>query len=364
MSSIKPDHAPVDPDRSPIFLIGTGRSGTTLLRQILNAHPRIYLTNEAFFYTYERMTHRSVSGSEWLERFFDTFSFAWLRIAPDEVRAVLPASLPRERVFEAFRAIMKIKAAHQGKVRYGEKSPLDTANLGRIFRDFPEARVIYITRDPRATVVSYTRMPWGSSSLTLSSFACRQQLERTAPNFERIHELRLEDLLASPRSELSKILDFVGELWDDAVLDHIRHSPIDDVAPFPWFISATNKKLQAPAGPPLWQRVLSPTWIRIIEQDNKLGMHRYGYLPAPLDREPSAAERLGARLADGPEAIRTIVRWMRAANDIWNWRRRGGRGINPQRSMEAHLKSNPRAWQHYPDFTMPQVPEAAAEERV
>ena len=40
-------------DESPIFVIGTGRSGTTLLRQMLNAHPRIHITHEAGFYSYQ-----------------------------------------------------------------------------------------------------------------------------------------------------------------------------------------------------------------------------------------------------------------------------------------------------------------------
>ena len=169
INSRSPGASVVDPDRSPIFLIGTGRSGTTLLRQILNAHPRIYLTNEAFFYTYERFTPKSLSTSQWLERFFDTFSFAWLQIHPDEVRDALPGDLPRARISEAFQAIMKITAAHHGKVRYGEKSPLNSSNLKQIFRDFPDARVVYIMRDPRATAVSYTRMPWGSSSQPVKS---------------------------------------------------------------------------------------------------------------------------------------------------------------------------------------------------
>ena len=37
----------MNPERSPIFVVGTGRSGTTLLRFMLSAHPRIYITHEA-----------------------------------------------------------------------------------------------------------------------------------------------------------------------------------------------------------------------------------------------------------------------------------------------------------------------------
>ena len=41
-----------DPDEAPVFVVGTGRSGTTLLRQMLDAHPRIHVTHEAAFYFY------------------------------------------------------------------------------------------------------------------------------------------------------------------------------------------------------------------------------------------------------------------------------------------------------------------------
>ena len=43
---------PPDPDRAPIFLIGCGRSGTSLLRSMLNAHPRIYLLQESAFFSW------------------------------------------------------------------------------------------------------------------------------------------------------------------------------------------------------------------------------------------------------------------------------------------------------------------------
>lgn len=144
-----------------------------------------------FFYAYERFTPQSLSGSRWLDRFFDTFSFAWLRIHPDEVR------------------------------------------------------------DPRAKVASYTRMPWGSSSFLFCNRACRSQFKSAEPYLNRIHELTLESLLESPRKVLEKLLAFIGEDWDDAVLDHLKYSPIDDVAPFFWFVGATRKKATIPQGPPL-----------------------------------------------------------------------------------------------------------------
>src|SRR5579871_2540590 len=95
----------VSPDDSPIFVIGTGRSGTTLLRQMLNAHPRIHVTHEAGFYSYARHAPPGLSATAWLERYFETFSFAWLHLDPQVVRDELPQNLPMEQVALAHRAI-------------------------------------------------------------------------------------------------------------------------------------------------------------------------------------------------------------------------------------------------------------------
>src|SRR5436309_1877627 len=100
-------HDVSNPDESPIFVVGTGRSGTTLLRQMLNAHPRIHVTHEAGFYSYTRHAPPALSASAWLERYFQTYSFAWLGLDPQVIRDELPPDLPRARIAEAYRAIMR-----------------------------------------------------------------------------------------------------------------------------------------------------------------------------------------------------------------------------------------------------------------
>ncbi|MEJ8566339.1 sulfotransferase family protein [Elongatibacter sediminis] len=348
-----------DPDRSPIFIVGCGRSGTTLLRQILSSHPRIHLTHEAFFYAYEQYTPKALSSRQWLERYFDTFSFRWLGLKADELREAVPEDLPRDQIHEVFRTIMKRCAARHGKVRYGEKSPLDSKNIERILKDFPDAKLLYIARDPRAIVVSFTRMPWGSNSLLLSGIGCAGQHEAVAPHLNRIHTLTLEELIADPESTLRGVLDHIGEPWDDAVLDHVANGPQDDVPPFPWFESATRRKLAAPSGrEPLWRKTLSPAWIRLLERRNADYMAYFGYEPARLEREPSAWARAGALMGDLPAALRIIGRRIRTMPLMWNFRSSEKRRTDPQLALEAHLEVNPQAWEHYPEFSVPRVPDA------
>lgn len=343
------------PDDAPIFIIGTGRSGTTLLRQMLNAHPRIYVTHEAFFNTYAQYTPKTVPASQWLERYFMTFSFAWMRVDPAEVRSELPAELPRRRIAEAFRAVMRCKARQYDKPRYGEKSPLDVVNLARIFHNFPDPRVIYIMRDPRATVASLRRMPFATSSTLMNSLLCAQQLKLLQAHLKRIHTVRLEDLIADPGPVMQRVLEFVGEPWDAAVLDHIAHSPTDDVAPFPWFESAKHKKPRPDPGSPPWQSKLSPAWVRIIERTNSFGMKHFNYPIAELPREPGRLKQYLIQVGELPGLAASGWRAWRMARRI-RAHFEGRRLYDPQQAMEDHLKTNPRAWANYPGFEMPRVP--------
>ena len=344
------------PDDSPIFVIGTGRSGTTLLRQMLNAHPRIHLTHEAFFYAYARFAHLQPTAGGWLDRYLDTFSFAWTGVDPDEVRSELPAELPHEKMSEAFRAVMRCSARRFEKPRYGEKSPLEVAVVGRILSDYPDPKVIYMMRDPRATVASLDRMPFGAPSTLLNGMLCAGQVELLIEHKKKIHEVRLEDLIARPKEVMSRVLEFVGEPWDDAVLDHTAHAPVEDVPPLPWFESAKHRKLGPDTGSPSWREQLGPAWIRVIERVSEFAMRRYGYEPLELEREPGRLRQFLVQVKDAPAMMASGWR-------AWKMARRlkahfsGRRRYDPQQHMEDHLNLNRRAWRHYPDFEMPRVPQ-------
>ena len=167
-----------NPDKSPIFVVGTGRSGTTLLRMMLNAHSKIYLTHEASFYL---MPVRKKKPEEWFRLYCKSYSFRLLKINPDEILKELSTMEGQKDKTDAFKATMKCKARHYGKSRYGDKTPLNSMHLKKIFSDFEDPRVIHIVRDPRSTVASLMRMPWAASSISLNSQYCDKQLKKIEP---------------------------------------------------------------------------------------------------------------------------------------------------------------------------------------
>ena len=341
-------------DSAPIFVVGTGRSGTTLLRLMLNAHPNIYLTHEASFYVGRQFIPRRFSASDWLELYFKSFSFAWLLIHPDEVREDLakvhPDGAPRAALPDTYRSIMRAKAAHYSEPRYGDKTPFHASYVGQILKDFPDARIIHILRDPRPTILSLRDMPWATRSWLLNNRYLRRLTKEIAPHRDKIHEVRLEDLLSNAEHEMRAILDFVGEPFDERVLEHTEHAPLDDIPPFPWLLTATKKRGSTPKRK--WQERIPAAWIRQIEKRNAAYLDTYGYERAELDVEPSFFDRMRAVLADIPQAHRFLRRFIPLARKLGS--------TNPPSMEEAQrrlLDLNPEAMALYLDLELPERPQ-------
>lgn len=333
---------PIDVDQTvgpPIFIVGFGRSGTTLMRLMLSAHPRVYICHELLFYAIEAMADPSLSGEEFLPRFLD--SFEWLGIDASRIKARVPPNLARRRVGFVFREIMREKSAAYGKVRYGDKSPYHSLYLARIYRDFPDARVILMVRDPRNNVASVSRMPFGSPRDEVNCLMYEFVRHQVDPFSGRLLRVRLEDLVADPRREMTRVLDFVGEQWDEAVLDH-RHHIVDQgqMPPISIFESATEEPSAARAAP----EVVNEERRRLIEVLCRKSMVAYGY---PLSKPVTFPElvRTGIRVAG---ALPEIWRYLRAIRTVY-------RGFRYPRTWTEFLKQyrrvNPRWWETHPADT-------------
>ncbi|HUJ60870.1 MAG TPA: sulfotransferase [Kofleriaceae bacterium] len=342
----------------PIFIIGSGRSGTTLLRNMLNAHPRIHIAFEPHFYWYRALFRTRRPARELLDFYFQSPHFRWQRVDPNRVLAQLPSPLGREHLGEAFAAVLRERAARYGRVRFGDKTPANAAALKTIFADFPECRAIHIVRDPRATAASLARMPWAPASLMINASYLDIERKQVAKFRDRMLPIRLEDLLAEPRATMTRVLDFVEEPWHDDVLDHARHQPDkDDVPPYPWLERAGGVRDDAGARGGAagagWGE-LTPVQIRMIEQITKRVMAGAGYKPAELAKEPRWISVFWAGISEIPRFFPL------AARGLWLWfkARKPERLDWAERYVLTH--TNPAAWARYPGYELPTAPPLAA----
>ena len=325
---------------APIFILGNGRSGTTLMRFMLNAHPDIYIGEEVCYHFWMRNFQGSFRRR--LYYFFHSFSYAWLRMDPQAVLDRLPANPDEKDSALVYLRILQCTAAQYGKSRCGEKGPLLTEELDKLFRDYPNARVIHMVRDPRAVVYSHFTMPWSTSSFIGANVMVWVNMRTIAKYGDRILAVKLEDVLAQPEATLRRILDFVGVDWSDNVLRHVEHLPENDGIPFPWLMEASRRPKQKALS---WQEAIPPAWIRLTEAFNRKTFAAYGYRPLPLPREPGLLEKTWAVVADLPQVVltgwhfaRMVVQFIRLPK-------------TDTRAYQTLLHSlNPAAWRRQPEW--------------
>lgn len=192
----------------PFFLMGFPRSGTTLLDRMLSAHPNVC----------------SIEEQETLVDSHRDFV-----LAADGVNRLLSLTDERRRSYlEAYRRRVS-DAAGPGAPVTLDKLPLHTIFLPLISRLFPEARVIFMVRDPRDVCLSCFVQRFEINA----AMAHFLDLETTAQYYAAVMELgldslerlpiraivvRYEQLVANPEPILRELIDFLGLPWDPAVL--------------------------------------------------------------------------------------------------------------------------------------------------
>jgi hypothetical protein len=332
----------------PIFVVGTGRSGTTLLRMMLSAHSRIHLCHEASFYVWAGVFPGKGTAEEFLAYYLRSLHFRWLNMPMKDFIDDVPRPLGPDGHRDLFTAVMRADARRHGKVRWGDKTPSHAANLGQIFEDFPDARVIRIIRDPRGVVRSLTQMPWASGTLSGGVFMCATENDQVEPYADRILQIRMEDLVADPRKLMEQVLAFVDEPWDEQVMHHDVHAP-RDLPPVPWFANAA-KPIEA-RGTPSW-RSWGAVEIRLTERLLRQCLEPLGYARAELEQEPSSLGVLWRWLAELPRLMWDIVIVARIG-----LRMRDGVAFDAPGERALFRSLNPGSWDRWPGFEMPAAPD-------
>ncbi len=234
------------PDPAP-FVVGVGRSGTTLLRLMLDAHPRLAMPPETGFIPGLIAAAKEPGATPESALAAVTGHRKWgdFPMSEDELLERW-RGLDRVRPRGVVRAFYELYAEHQGKPRWGDKTPGYTMYMGRISRTLPEARFVHVIRDGRAVALSRMRT-LALRPVEISKVANRWQKrvrKARAKGAELDHylEIRYESLVREPESTLRHVCEFIELDWDPALLDYHRRSE-ERLAELDRDIPAWGKKL-------------------------------------------------------------------------------------------------------------------------
>ena len=275
----------------PIFVVGSSRSGTTLLAAMLNAHSNIACGPESQILNKikPRKIKTILSDPKWPklaakalteiiiaeQRVIDVFDL-------NEAEVYHQLSQYEPSVAALFEAISGLYAKKQNKPRWAEKTPRHLLHLKTLRKAFPEGRVIRIVRDPRDSALSMRQLPWSSDSYLANLYLWCEWYENSHDFFiDDVYSMTViyEQLIAEPHETMLKICDFIGEEFQPEMLDTKKSSdsvtttkevwkkqvsgPLDSSRLYRW-----KRELSTPEA--LISSVVCEKWLKIFSYENDL----------------------------------------------------------------------------------------------
>jgi hypothetical protein len=197
------------------FVVGVGRSGTTLLRLMLDAHPLLAIGPETQF------VPELPGADDPIEAIVGARTWGDFGLDPDEFARTAAG----QDLAGVLRTFYSLYAESQGKSRWGEKTPGYVREMDSIAAVLPEARFIHLIRDGRDVALSRRARGMGADKpMAKTANLWRRRIEDARNQARaldgRYMELRYEDLVADAEPELRAICAFIELDFDPAMLRH------------------------------------------------------------------------------------------------------------------------------------------------
>ncbi len=199
----------------PFFIVACDRSGTTMLRLILDGSPDVAIPTESMILV--DFAARSADPLE-TDADFDRLAEAvWRHPKVREWR--LPGAPPAREGRTgpaAYRAALEAPllayAARHGKPRWADKTPYYVGELDLVKAVFPEARIVNLVRDGRDVALSLLRVPFGPSNVWAAARQWRAAVDAGDAAQARyggdVLTIRYEDLVAEPEPVVRRVCAF------------------------------------------------------------------------------------------------------------------------------------------------------------
>ncbi len=323
----------------PFFVVSAPRSGSTLLRLILDAHPRLAVPPPGwlfdlvypYLYSYGDLAQRS-NLVALAEDILGTPTVGKWPLKPS------PQALADAGVEPSFAglyaALHRTYAESEGKQRWGEKTPRNAFWMDEIKTLFPDARFIHIVRDGRDQAIDISDSVLWPNSVYSGANLWQRYVMAIRDSAARLPadvfiEIRYEDLCASPEATIRRLCEFLQEEFDARML-----APHATPSARSWSTHPLHARTAQPISTrfcAMYQTRLPAADVAALEALIGETLTRFGY---PLSGTPRrVSERLAAQFLDSdtvtnPENV-AYKRWheerrkRRREQGIWSDQERG-----------------------------------------
>jgi len=246
------------------FIVGVGRSGTSLLQSMMNAHPRISFAPETqFVRSHLLCKNRARSWDDTKkcikqdERLIETFGDA------EELNACVE-NLPRNDA-ETFYHTLLDRFSNEDAFWSGDKDPRLLEKSDELLETFPSAKIIHILRDPRDVICSKIKAGWSRNRpWWLQVFVSMAQLEFIQPNTDRFLTVSYEALINAPEVTLCEVCQFLDLEFSPKMLDfHDSAKELMRESEAAWKQNTTRPLIKGNSG--VWKTELSAFQIALTE---------------------------------------------------------------------------------------------------
>ena len=217
-------------DQKGIFVVGAARSGTTLLRLLINNHPDIACLGETqfFHHNYLQLSNNQKRNLNLFDRIFNTESEL-----PDFLNnpQLITGLENKNTVAEYFDYLLSSYSNKLGKKQWAEKSPSHILRINSIIELFPDAKIINIKRNPYSSAISrFNKLKhFGITNISLFFYLqYLKRIDRIVRDFSKnspdsILTISYEDLADNTLNVMSAIFDFLPvnnlSVLDDSFLN-------------------------------------------------------------------------------------------------------------------------------------------------
>ena len=271
------------------FVVGTSRSGTTLLQAMLSSHSEITLPPETHFF------HEAANLKKHFPPPLDDddrkklvgywqgnrtrmrdLSLSTIHIQ-DAAEKFKPNSIA-----DFFLLNLALYANIRGKTKIGEKTPRHIRHVEEMLEFFPDAKIIALFRDPRAAALSEINASFGSPSVAVTARRWKEyvnlhlEYEAHLPANQYMM-IRYEDLIEEPEAYLQQLCDFLEVPFEVEMLRYYQRGK--DEKGFPehekWK-TGTMQPVQKDRNE-RWERELSENQVQLVEYLAGGLMDKLGY---------------------------------------------------------------------------------------